>query len=117
MNFVSLLVHGLTAISVFSDQMSARLLAASAVFGGLALALIVLTVGIRLGTGLAVPGWATYTVGLLLIMVLQLLTFAVLFVFTIASRRSAVSFLLQRDAPYFLLGKTVVLEAKRSQRP
>jgi hypothetical protein len=116
MNFVSLLVHGLTAISVFSDQVSARLLAASAVFGGLALVMIVLTVGIRLGTGLAVPGWATYTVGLLLIMVLQLVTFATLFVFTIASRRSAVSFLLQRDAPYFLLEKTVVREAGRLQR-
>jgi polyisoprenyl-phosphate glycosyltransferase len=116
MNFVSLLVHGLTAISVFSDQVSARLLAASAVFGGLAVAMIGVTVGIRIGTGLAVPGWATYTVGLLLIMVLQLLTFATLFVFTIASRRSAVSFLLQRDAPYFLLERTVVREAGRLQR-
>ena len=108
MNFVSLLVHGLTAISVFSDRVSVRLLAASAGFAALVLAMIALTVGIRLGTGLAVPGWATYTVGLLVIVVLQLLTFATLFVFTIASRRSAVSFLLPRDAPYFLLGKTVV---------
>src|SRR5712691_4138002 len=92
MNFVSLLVHGLTAISVFSDQVSARLLAASACLAGLALAMIALTVGIRLGTGFAVPGWATYTVGLLVIVVVQLLTFGALFVFTIGSRRSGTSF-------------------------
>src|SRR4029077_8125842 len=61
MNFVSLLIHGLTAMSVFSDQVSARLLTASVGFAAASAGLIVLTVCIRLFTDLAVPGWATYT--------------------------------------------------------
>jgi hypothetical protein len=110
MNFVSLLIHGLTAMSVFSDQVSARLLTASVGFAGLSAALIVLVVCVRLFTDLAVPGWATYTVGVLLGLVVQALTFAILFSFLIASRRSSMSFVLQRDAPYFILGKTTVFE-------
>jgi hypothetical protein len=42
--------------------------------------------------------------------VVQALTFAILFSFLIASRRSSMSFVLQRDAPYFILGKTTVFE-------
>ena len=64
------------------------------------------TAGVRWFTDLAVPGWATFTVGLLLVLVVQLLSFATLFAFLIASRRSSLNFLLTRDAPYFILGKT-----------
>jgi len=108
MNFVSLLIHGLTAMSVFSDQVSARLLTASVGFAALSALLIVLVVGVRFLTNLAVPGWATYTVGVLLGLVLQSLAFATLFSFLIASRRSSMSFVLQRDAPYFILGTSTV---------
>jgi hypothetical protein len=110
MNFVSLLIHGLTAMSVFSDQVSARLLTASVGFAAASAGLIVLVVCVRLFTDLAVPGWATYTVGVLLGLVVQALAFAILFSFLIASRRSSMSFVLQRDAPYFILGKTSVFQ-------
>ena len=63
------------------------------------------TAGVRWFTDLAVPGWATFTVGLLLVLVVQLLSFATLFAFLIASRRSSLNFLLTRDAPYFILGQ------------
>ena len=106
MNFVSLLIHGISAMSVFSDQVSARLLTAAVGFAVLAMGLIGVTAGIRLFTDLAIPGWATFTVGLLLLLVVQLLSFATLFAFLIASRRSSLNFLLTRDAPYFILGKT-----------
>jgi polyisoprenyl-phosphate glycosyltransferase len=108
MNFVSLLIHGLSAMSVFSDQVSARLLTAAVGFAAVATALIGVTAGVRWFTDLAVPGWATFTVGLLLVLVVQSLSFATLFAFLIASRRSALNFLLTRDAPYFILGKTAV---------
>ncbi|MGH7246835.1 MAG: glycosyltransferase [Pseudomonadota bacterium] len=111
MNFVSLLVHGLTAISVFGDQVSARLLAASAVFTVLAAGLISVTAVIRLGTGLAAPGWVTYTIASLAIMVLQSVTFAALLVFAAASRRNGLGFLPPRDAPFFILGSTVAAGA------
>jgi polyisoprenyl-phosphate glycosyltransferase len=106
MNFVSLLIHGLSAMSVFSDQVSARLLTAAVGFAVIAMGLMGVTAGIRWFTDLAVPGWATFTVGLLLVLVVQLLSFATLFAFLIASRRSSLNFLLTRDAPYFILGKT-----------
>ena len=106
MNFVSLLIHGLSAMSVFSDQVSARLLTAAVGFAAVAMGLMGVTAGIRWFTDLAVPGWATFTVGLLLVLVVQSLSFATLFAFLIASRRSSVNFLLTREAPYFILGKT-----------
>ena len=106
MNFVSLLIHGLSAMSAFSDQVSARLLTAAGGFAVVAIGLMGVTAGIRWFTDLAVPGWATFTVGLLLVLVVQLLSFATLFAFLIASRRSSLNFLLTRDAPYFILGKT-----------
>jgi polyisoprenyl-phosphate glycosyltransferase len=106
MNFVSLLIHGLSAMSVFSDQVSARLLTAAVGFAVAAIGLMGVTAGVRWFTDLAIPGWATFTVGLLLVLVVQSLSFATLFAFLIASRRSSLNFLLTRDAPYFILGKT-----------
>ena len=105
MNFVSLLTHGLSAISVFSDQVSARLLTASAAFSVLALAAIL--------SSHAIPGWTREMTAWLIGLMLQSLTFAILFAFLIASRRSSAGFILQRDAPYFILGKTPV----RSKAP
>ena len=111
MNFVSLLIHGLSAMSVFSDQVSARLLTAAVSFAVVAMGLMGVTAGIRWFTDLAVPGWATFTVGLLLVLMVQSLSFATLFAFLIAGRRSSLNFLLTRDAPYFILGKTSVYGA------
>lgn len=105
MNFVSLLTHGLSAISVFSDQVSARLLTASAAFSVLSLAAIC-------ASG-AIPGWTRQTTAWLIGLMLQSLTFAILFAFLIASRRNSAGFILQRDAPYFILGKTPI----RSKSP
>jgi len=120
MNFVSLLIHGLSAMSVFSDQVSARLLTAAVGFALVAMCLMGVTAAIRWFTDLAIPGWATFTVGLLLVLVVQLLSFATLFAFLIASRRSSLNFLLTRDAPYFILGKTTVAanvsETKASEK-
>jgi len=117
MNFVSLLIHGLSAMSVFADQVSARLLTASVALAGAAAVLICVTAGVRWLTDLAIPGWATFTVGLLLLLVVQLLSFATLFAFLVASRRSSVTFLLTRDAPYFILGKTTAYKTAAAREP
>jgi hypothetical protein len=97
MNFLSLLVHGLSAISVFSEAVSARLLAASALFALVGLILM--------------PAVSAFAAGLLLVLVLQAITFAVLFCFLIVSGRSAMGFLPTRDARYFILGKTTCSNA------
>jgi polyisoprenyl-phosphate glycosyltransferase len=93
---------------------SARLLTAAVGFAVVALGLIGVTAAVRWFTDLAIPGWATFTVGLLLVLVIQLLSFATLFAFLIVSRRSSVNFLLTRDAPYFILGKTAVCGAVKT---
>src|SRR5690348_1677824 len=62
MNYVSLIVHGMSGISVYSDAIFVRMLIAT---GGLALlsaVAITTIVVIRLFTDLATPGWATTVV-------------------------------------------------------
>ncbi len=108
MNFVSLLTHGLNAISVYSDQVSARLFAMTAVFGLTAAALGMLALFGWFVMGTKLPGWLLAAAAVLLIFVLQSLAFATVFVFSIATRRSATGFILLRDAPYFILGKAIV---------
>ena len=92
MNFAALLVHGLSAISVFSEIVSARLLLGAAVFG--------------MGGLLLIPSASAFAAGLLLVLILQAISFALLFCFLIVSGRSAMNFLPARDAPYFILNKT-----------
>ena len=60
MNFVALVSHGLSAISVFGDIVGVRLLIGSLAGSLLAGLGIVIVVAIRLFTDEAVPGWATY---------------------------------------------------------
>lgn len=91
MNFVSLLIHGLSAISVFADRVSARLLAASGVLGLAGLSLMLFN---------GVNAISVATVAL----AVQFLSVGILFALTIVSRRSAANFLLLRDAPHFVLG-------------
>jgi glycosyltransferase involved in cell wall biosynthesis len=102
MDFASLVVHGLSALSVYGDVLGVRLLVvATALVLSLALG-ILLAIVIRLATTLAIPGWATYTTGILLLMLLQIMIIAVLFVFTILSARASLSFLPIRDHHFFV---------------
>jgi len=97
MNFVGLVIHGLSAISVFSDIVGVRLLLL-ALFLGLATLLGVgAVVGLRLLTSLAIPGWATSTVGLLLVILLQAIVLSVVFSFIILAGRNGATFLPARD--------------------
>ncbi len=67
MRFTDLAIHGLSAISVFSDRVGVRLLIAASVLVIASIAGLAVVVGLKLCTSVAIPGWATYTSGLLLI--------------------------------------------------
>ena len=98
MNFVALLIHGLSAISVFSDIVSTRLLV-------LALSSIAVLAGAAataVAMHLAVPGWAGYTAAVLLILLTQALFGAFLLVFTTISARANMNFIPLRDAHHFI---------------
>ncbi|MBX9602276.1 MAG: glycosyltransferase [Bryobacteraceae bacterium] len=115
MNFVSLVIHGLSAISVFSDVVSARLLVAASGFSVALTVALGVVVAVRFGTGLAIPGWATYAGGILAVLLLQSLLLAVLLVFQIIGSRTQMSFLAARDAHYFIAGRTVAWAAPATQ--
>jgi polyisoprenyl-phosphate glycosyltransferase len=102
MNFVSLVVHGLSAISVYSDVVGVRLLVMSALLALVTVSGIVAAVFVRLATNWAVPGWASYTVGILLVLLVQAMLAAFVFSFVILGSRHGSSFLPRRDYSYFI---------------
>ena len=102
MNFVKLVAHGLSVISTYSDIVGVRLLLVTSVLIIMALVGIVSIAVLRLGTDLAIPGWATYTVGILLMLLVQAVMFAFIFSFVILAGRSGLTFLPLRDYRYFV---------------
>lgn len=92
MNFVSLVVHGLSAISVFSDFMFVRLLVGSLVVGALPIFVSIVAVVLKFTTDLAIPGWTTNIAGFAALAILQILTLLVTSVFVSLSGRSGFPF-------------------------
>ncbi len=102
MSFVSLVVHGLSGISVSADVVGVRLLA---IFGILALtvsSLIAMSAWLHLGTQGSAPGWAIYTTGILALTLIQTLISSLLIVFGILSVRSRFDVIPLRDCPLFV---------------
>ena len=97
MNFVGLVIHGLSAISVFSDVVGVRLLLVVLGLAAAAMAGVGVVVVLRFFTNLAIPGWATSAVGLLLVMLLQAIILSVTFSFIILASRNRATFLPARD--------------------
>ncbi len=102
MDFVALLVHGLSAISVFSDIVGARLLALTAFAVSLVAVALATVAGLRLFTAFAIPDWVGYAAGILLVVLIQALVVSLALVFIIVAGRAAPAFLPLRDAPFFI---------------
>jgi polyisoprenyl-phosphate glycosyltransferase len=71
MSLVSLVVHGLSAMSVYTDMIFVRVLLGAAVVAALSVAGILAVAVTRFATDLAIPGWATTAAGDLLIILSQ----------------------------------------------
>ena len=102
MNFVSLVTHGLSAISVYSDVVGVRLLVISIILALLTFAGPIGAILVRFATNLAIPGWASYTVGILLVLFVQAIMAAFVFSFAILGARHGTTFLPRRDYFYFI---------------
>jgi glycosyltransferase involved in cell wall biosynthesis len=102
MNFVSLVTHGLSAISVYGDVVGVRLLIATSVLIVLAIIAIATAVTIRFTTTLAIPGWATNVVALFLIILIQAVILSLFFIFVVLIGRNNSGFLPLRDYPHFI---------------
>jgi hypothetical protein len=68
MGYLGLMLHGIRMLMPFTDRIAIRALVAFSVIFGLGLASALVVAGVRLGTDLAIPGWATSTLLLVLIL-------------------------------------------------
>jgi hypothetical protein len=102
MNFVSLVVHGLSAIAVSSEVVGVRLLVLAVCFGLLGLAGLVAAVIVRLATTWAIPGWATVTAGLSLLLLVQAIMLSFVLSLVILGTRQGSAHLPLRDYSAFV---------------
>jgi polyisoprenyl-phosphate glycosyltransferase len=103
MNFLALVTHGLSAISVYGEVVGARLLVASCGLISAALIGLLVIVGIRFLTDLAIPGWTSYLVVALISVILQAFIISLAFIFLVLVGRNNTSFLPNRDYTHFVL--------------
>jgi glycosyltransferase involved in cell wall biosynthesis len=90
MNFVNLVVHGLSAISVFSEAMLTRILLFFVLAIGAGAVVTLTAIALRLFTGLATPGWATSVVGSVAVISLQALLLTMMSAFLVLGNRSTI---------------------------
>jgi hypothetical protein len=102
MNFVNLVVHGLSAISVYSDVVGVRLLLSSLVLILVTVGLLAVTVGIRLLTDWAIPGWATTAFGLLVVVLVQAIMSSVVFSSLVLASRNQLTCVPLREHAFFI---------------
>lgn len=88
MNIAALVIHGLSAMSVYADVLSVRVFIASGLVAVAVVFGLFLVVCIRYATDWALPGWATGASGLLVVMLLQALMFSAGASFLLLSDRS-----------------------------
>ena len=101
MNLIALVVHGLSAMAVFGDRIGVRLLIVVSMGMSLVSGALITVIGIRLLTSLAIPGWATYVTGILLVILIQMLIVVLVFAFVILAGRDTVSIIPSRDYVHF----------------
>ncbi len=114
MDFIALVTHGLSAISVYSEVVGVRVLVLAAILAILSVGVMLAVVVIRLATNLAIPGWATFTISLSMILLVQAIMLTTLFSFVILSGRNHSTFLPRRDYENYLLDIAVLFDARRT---
>lgn len=102
MNFVGLLLHGLSAFFVYGEIVGARLLIAIAVALVLETGLVTLGIAIQLTTHFSIVALALYAALATGLLLLQAIPVALILVFTVIGSRVNVGFLPLRDCPYFV---------------
>ncbi|HEV3272113.1 MAG TPA: glycosyltransferase [Candidatus Methylacidiphilales bacterium] len=97
LNFTSLVIHGLAAISCYNEIVGVRLIFFAVGLSSIIFVLIVGVVIVRIATPWAIPGWASSVVGIFSVLLLQ--TFLIVLAFiaiAIGSRKSHFFFPLQQ---------------------
>ena len=103
MNLPSLVMHGICALSVWSDVIVARLFLVVASMIALTVALLVGVVMTRLSAASLVPGWAAGATGILVVVMLLLGIVCLLMMLFVLGSRTAANFLPHRDWQDYVL--------------
>lgn len=88
MNFTSLINHGLSAIAVYSEFVAVRIAVLSLILSVVAGVGILSIFGIKQFSHLAIPGWASFVVLALIILIIQFFSLGLLLSFTILSAKT-----------------------------
>lgn len=110
MNLAALVVHGLSAISVYSDIVFARALLFFFLMAIASLAGIIAVFGIKLLTDLAIPGWATSTAGVLAVLLIQAVSLSAGAAFIMLHMRSQVWVVPAIDTLKLIKSREVIYE-------
>jgi hypothetical protein len=108
MNFLSLAIHGLSMVSVYSDAVLVRMLLLSTLLSAGAFVGLLVVIIIRLFTDLAIPGWASTIAGFMVVIFLQALVMSVVAVFLLLSNRSSSVIVPALDAPRYVRERVTV---------
>jgi polyisoprenyl-phosphate glycosyltransferase len=117
MNFVSLVVHGMSAISVYGDRVFVRLLVFGACLAAAATIGLAAVIATRLLTSLAIPGWATMAAGLLVLVLVQALTFMASLTFLGLGNRQHAPFVPARDYELYVESMRTVFTRQAGPQP
>jgi polyisoprenyl-phosphate glycosyltransferase len=117
MNLVSLVVHGLSVMSVHSDVIFVRALLVAAFVAAVSIAGIAAVTITRFATDLAIPGWATTAVGNLLIILLQTVVIITAASLTMLAGRSSRPIIPIVDCAPYIVRRDVVRRARSRIRP
>jgi hypothetical protein len=105
MNWVALVAHGLSAISVQGEIVGVRLVCLAAGLIALAFLALATLLGLQLWSRVSVPDWATTASLLLFVLILGLLSMLTLPVLFVLQSRERYSFLPLRDHQHYVLSE------------
>jgi glycosyltransferase involved in cell wall biosynthesis len=115
MNLPSLVMHGICALSVWSDVIVSRLFVIVAGLMAAVVAALGAVLAIRLFTAAAIPGWATAAAGMLVIGGLLLGIISLLLAVFVLGNRSSANFLPHRDWRDYVLPENHLSITRRSR--
>ncbi len=102
MNFQSLVAHGLSAVTVFSETVAVRVLLANLVMVLVMVLGLVAAVAASIFLPMGPPLWLVYSMGLAVVLMLLTIMFAFLFTFIVLFERKSGSMIPSRDFPLFV---------------
>jgi len=102
MDFVSLVIHGLSALFASYEVVSTRLLVGTGIISAVTLSVILSLFSIRVFTHFRVSDWATLTGALFLFITFDLVTAMFSIVFSVMMNRNNLGFLPLRDYSFFV---------------